>query len=137
MRAIGDTVRGNPISIFQDPFNSSQVATTDVGGVALNIGEWTGLLLNDESFTEGKRELSLGLGQLFESYEDRRNEFELRVELRAVSKAYYDYYVSAIRQLELQGFAFAEPVPIFNNISGGLGNVSGYAPVFSEWVVVR
>ncbi len=138
IRAVGDTTRGNPVPIYQDPFNPSQVTTSDAGGVPLlPVGEWSGLLLDDKNFTEDQRVLSVDLGQSFQSFEDERNKLEIRTELRAVSKAYYDYHLSATRHYQVQGNAFAEPVRIFNNVTGGLGNVSGYVAAYSPWVVVR
>lgn len=50
----------------------------------------------------------------------------LEVEVRTVSPDYYWYFVSLARQIETLKDPFAEPVPVFSNINGGLGNFSGY-----------
>jgi len=52
---------------------------------------------------------------------------ELEVEVRTVSPEYYWYFVSLSRQLETLKDPFAEPVPVFTNVDGGLGNFSGYS----------
>lgn len=50
----------------------------------------------------------------------------LEVEIRTVSPEYYWYFVSLQRQVETLKDPFAEPVPVFSNVNGGLGNFSGY-----------
>lgn len=137
IRQRSDTVTINPFPVFRDLLNGGQVSATDIGGVPLFAGEWHGILIEDKNFSDNERVLTLDLGPESLALDTRRDEFELRAELRAVSKAYYDYYLTATRQLEVQGNAFAEPVRIFNNVTGGFGNVSGYVPVYSPWVVVR
>ncbi len=50
----------------------------------------------------------------------------LLIEVRSVTPEYYDYFTSLTRQLISRDDPFAEPIPVFNNIKGGLGNLSGY-----------
>jgi hypothetical protein len=49
-------------------------------------------------------------------------------ELRTITEAYYKYHSSLARQLIVIQDPFAEPVTIYNNIDGGYGNFSGFAP---------
>lgn len=52
---------------------------------------------------------------------------ESRVILRTVSSNYFKYYFSSTQYYRTKGTPLTEPVIIHNNISGGLGNFSGYS----------
>jgi hypothetical protein len=69
--------------------------------------------------------------RVFFSYSSAHNYFP------NVSRAYYDYYVSVVKYLEIRDNAFAQPALIFNNIQDGLGNFSGYRVARSAWIATR
>lgn len=50
----------------------------------------------------------------------------VQVEVRTVSPEYYLYFVSLSRQLQTSQDPFAEPIQVFSNVEGGLGNFSSY-----------
>ena len=56
----------------------------------------------------------------------------VEVEVRTVSPEYYYYFVSVMRQRVTLQDPFAEPVPIYTNIDGGLGNFSSFSSVIYE-----
>ena len=56
----------------------------------------------------------------------------VEVEVRTVSPEYYYYFVSLTRQRITLQDPFAEPVPIFTNIDGGLGNFSSFSTITYE-----
>jgi len=51
---------------------------------------------------------------------------EVVVELRTVSQDYFDYHSSLTRQLSQSDSIVAQPVVLFSNVKGGLGNFSAY-----------
>jgi uncharacterized protein DUF4249 len=56
----------------------------------------------------------------------------VQVEVRTVSPEYYLYFVSLSRQLISSQDPFAEPIQVFSNVDGGLGNFSSYSVTFYE-----
>ncbi len=56
----------------------------------------------------------------------------VQVEVRTISPEYYEYFVSLNRQLVASQDPFAEPIQVFTNINGGLGNFSSYTVTFYE-----
>jgi len=61
------------------------------------------------------------------------NPISIAIELRTVSKEYFDYYSSVFRQINQGSDPFIQPVQIVSNINNGLGIFAGY----SKSVVVR
>lgn len=49
--------------------------------------------------------------------------------LATTDAAYYEYYTTVEKQRDAQGNPFAEPQPVYSNVSGGLGVFAGY-----QWV---
>ncbi len=60
--------------------------------------------------------------------------YELSVEIRTITKSYYDYYVAVIQQKYYGDYPFVTSILIPNNVQGGLGNFSAYTGRKSEWV---
>ncbi|MEM6723576.1 MAG: DUF4249 domain-containing protein [Bacteroidota bacterium] len=58
------------------------------------------------------------------------------IELRSISEAYYRYQRTLMLLDQTQSDPFAEPVSIYNNVEGGLGNFAGYSGFLSERVRV-
>jgi hypothetical protein len=58
-----------------------------------------------------------------ESYWTER--IEIVVELQSISREFY-LYLHSREQNRTSGGFFSEPVPIFNNINGGIGIFAGY-----------
>jgi len=50
----------------------------------------------------------------------------VQVEVRTVSPEYYLYFTSLRRQLITSQDPFAEPIQVYSNVDGGLGNFSAY-----------
>ncbi len=51
---------------------------------------------------------------------------DLYIEVRTVMPDYHHYFVSLARQLISRDDPFAEPIPVYNNIQGGIGNFSAF-----------
>jgi len=85
-----------------------------------------GLLLEDTPFNGKRQRIVLTFQVSLDSRQERLG--PTFAELRSVSKEYYLFYSSLSRQLAGGEVPFAEPVIIFNNISGGQGNFSGFNP---------
>lgn len=60
----------------------------------------------------------------FSSDDEDSLTFQLRI--RKVSEEYYEYRTTSDLQFKVGGNAFAEPIPVFNNIENGFGIFSGY-----------
>ena len=56
----------------------------------------------------------------------------VQVEVRTISPEYYKYFESLSRQLLNSQDPFAEPIQVFSNVDGGLGNFSSYNVVIYE-----
>lgn len=122
-----------PLTMIRD---ESELIETDFNGVLFPGGLNSGILISDAIFTEDKRTfiVKTDLIQIFDR--DFQN-YELSLEVRSVSKNYYDYYISIIEQERTREDIFSQPTYIFNNIEGGLGNFSGYLSAKSNWVSLR
>lgn len=118
------------------PDNDNEVVSSDANGIILNFGANFGLLIDDKTFSNNSRTLLLTLEAAGIAF-NPPGTFELQAEWRQISRAYYTYYVSVVKQLDLRDNAFAQPVLIFNNIQNGLGNFSGYRAARSEWISTR
>lgn len=112
--------------------NDNEIVSSDANGIILNFGTNFGLLIDDKTFTNNSRTLLLTLDSF-----NSPGTIELQAEWRQVSRAYYDYYASVVKQLDTRDNAFAQPALIFNNVVNGLGNFSGYRSVHSEWISAR
>ena len=55
-----------------------------------------------------------------------RDEHEVTLFVRKISKEYYRYKQSMYQQNEVGGDPFAEPVPVYDNIENGLGIFAGF-----------
>lgn len=60
----------------------------------------------------------------------------LYIEVRAVTKDYYNYHTSLARQLISRDDPFAEPIPVYSNIRDGLGNFSGFNKMLYQIPIV-
>ncbi len=114
---------------------------SDANGIFLEYLGSNGLLFDDKLFENGSRQMLLDLEAIPVAFSPpgtfATGIYEIQAELRSVSAAYYDYYASSVRQFELSASPFVEPIRVFNNVQGGLGNFSGYQSTFSDWVVIR
>lgn len=84
-----------------------------------------GLLLKDEGFDGQtiRRELPIEF-----TYLPTRNELgKLFIELRAVSKEYYQYFSTISRQEGVSDTPFSDPVIVYDNINGGQGVFAGFS----------
>lgn len=115
--------------------------TSDANGIFLEYLGSNGLLFDDKLFENGSRRMIIDLEAIPFAFSPpgtfATGIYEIQAELRSVSAAYHDYYASLVRQFELSYSPFVEPVRVFNNIQGGLGNFSGYQSTFSDWVIIR
>jgi len=84
-----------------------------------------GILFKDAVFQKSLQEL------VFEpnfSFDNTKYEpVEIILELRTVSKEYYDYFSSAYRQNSQANVPFSDPTIIFSNVTNGLGVFAGYS----------
>lgn len=91
------------------------------GGFTVTSG---GVLFKDVTFNKSLQEL------VFEpnfSFDNTKHEpVEIIIELRTVSKEYYDYYSSAYRQNSQANVPFSDPTIVFSNVTNGLGVFAGY-----------
>ena len=90
-----------------------------------------GILLSDTYFDGLTRDLLFR--PIFKYNPINEVPVNIRVELRSVSKAYFDYYSSVYKQVNQGSDPFSQPVEIISNIKNGLGVFAGY----SKDVVVR
>ena len=58
------------------------------------------------------------------------------IELRTVSKEYYQFHSSVTRQNKNPGGIFTEPVFIYNNVEGGHGIFAGYSTVIDSLSII-
>ncbi len=130
-----DTPDDKRLMRFYEP-EEQGLFSSDVNGFVTYWGNNLGLLLNDAIFENSRRRMLIDLDVLGLGL-NTSSTFQVQAELRSVSPAYYNYYLSVLRQLELRDSPFSEPTRIFNNVQGGLGNFSGYQSTFSDWVNVR
>jgi hypothetical protein len=56
---------------------------------------------------------------------------KLLIEWRTLSEEFYRYHLSLSRQGNL-ALPFNDPDAVYNNVSGGFGNFSGYSVVYYE-----
>lgn len=122
-------------------YRSDFAVSSDANGIFLEYLGSTGLLFDDKLFENGSRRMLIDLEAIPVAFSPPgtfvTGIFEVQAELRSVSAAYYDYYASSVRQFELSASVFVEPIRVFNNVQGGLGNFSGYQSTFSDWVIIR
>ncbi|MFY0601066.1 MAG: DUF4249 domain-containing protein [Cyclobacteriaceae bacterium] len=57
---------------------------------------------------------------------DNEDSLTFQLRIRKVSEEYYEYRITSDLQFKVDGNAFAEPIPVFNNIENGFGIFSGY-----------
>ncbi len=126
------------IEIPQTSFQEDVVQTEMEGNrVSTDLG---GYVFDDRLFNGGEKSVDViaFLPAFFDDINEQPNYiFEIRAEVRTVSEAYFRYQRSLSLQEETGNSPFAEPVFIFNNVKGGLGNFSGYSPAFSEVLVLE
>lgn len=92
-----------------------------------------GLLLEDEGI-DGQT-IRLDLPVEFK-YRPARDELgKLFIELRAVSKEYYQYFSTISRQDGVSDTPFSDPVIVFDNINGGQGVFAGFSTSSDSLVV--
>jgi hypothetical protein len=101
---------------------SLQIVETIVDDPSENIEvtDWrTGVLLKDAFFNGKKRVLSMKT-----RYPGGSN---FIVELRTLSKDYYDYYITRSLQEASNGDPLSQPINVYSNIENGFGIFAGYA----------
>ena len=84
-----------------------------------------GVLINGKDFDGLKKDLLFQPTFKFDS--NNEDPVSIIVELRTVSKAYFDYYSSVYRQVNQGSDPFIQPVQIVSNIENGLGVFAGYS----------
>jgi hypothetical protein len=116
---------GDTLTNVVDPLGAEQISENLNAEALFQINFNGGVLLKDETF-DGSL-VSLPIRLQFEL--DRSEElFELLyVELRTVSKDYYDFHAAvSLQQEDTRTTPLSEPVIIPTNIRGGLGVFAGY-----------
>ncbi len=109
--------------VFSNQLNTNfQVA--HVGG---------GLLMEDES--QDGQTIRLTLPVEFTYLPDRDELGKLFIELRAVSKEYYQYFSTISRQNGVSDSPYADPVIVYDNINGGQGVFAGFSTSSDSLVV--
>lgn len=109
--------------VFSNQLNTNfQVA--HVGG---------GLLMEDES--QDGQTIRLTLPVEFTYLPDRNELGKLFIELRAVSKEYYQYFSTISRQNGVSDSPYADPVIVYDNINGGQGVFAGFSTSSDSLVV--
>ena len=93
-----------------------------------SIRDSEGLLLSDLEFNQGSRNVELKvLSQSYNGTVGNSDEvFAFVVELRSVSKAYFEFERTKAEQLNQQNAGAFFPVDVESNVEGGLGIFSGY-----------
>lgn len=128
--------KGKPVEEqVQVNLNGEGVVDADANGVGFSGGINSGILYSPEVFSAPSNTRLLVLQD--PKFGLTGFEYEIRAELRTVSKSYYEYYVSVIQQKEKLNDRFSTPTLIFNNVQGGLGNLSAYTARKSGWVEVK
>lgn len=84
-----------------------------------------GILFNDLAFQNSLQELVFQPS--FRFTENRHTPIKIIMELRTVSKEYYNYYNSVYRQTSQDNVPFSDPTIIHSNIDNGLGVFAGYS----------
>jgi hypothetical protein len=79
------------------------------------------LLFSNIVSGEGNIDFQFFLSKYFFAYEKNKSYGNITFVLHRVSDSYYKYYISSIKQSNVSGNPFAEPVQVFNNIENGLG----------------
>lgn len=91
----------------------------------------SGAMFTDELFSaKGEYEVSLYTYAYSDGYDSTMKAYvfdELRVDLKSVSKPYYNYVLSYQKYQMSNGNPFAEPVQVYNNIKNGYGIFAGYS----------
>ena len=75
-----------------------------------------------------------GRSIMCEDWSYRTERIEIVVELQSISREFY-LYLHSREQNRTSGGFFSEPVPIFNNINGGIGIFAGYTSSAHRFVV--
>ncbi|MEM7104900.1 MAG: DUF4249 family protein [Bacteroidota bacterium] len=92
-----------------------------------------GLIFENSSFIDENKELLIGFVGIQPSSDGNDGRYyDVRVEIRSISEAYFLYQRSLKLQDMTQSDPFAEPVFVFNNIEKGLGNFAGYSSLLSD-----
>lgn len=95
------------------------------------------LIFEDKFFANRSYEINLEfyLG-LFTPFEGFDPEAVLTIELRKVSKAYFNYYNSALLQDWISDDPFSQPVQVFSNVENGFGIFGSYVSTRIEVPIV-
>ncbi len=94
------------------------------------VGLGDGLLLSDKLFDGSTVGLNFTSNLTFISCRELCKHYEARLEIRKVSKDFFEYKKSYYQQREVRGNALAEPVPVYTNIKNGFGIFAGYQSSF-------
>ena len=84
-----------------------------------------GILLSDNHFDGLTRDLLFR--PIFKFNPTTEVPVKIKVELRSVSKDYYDFYSSVYKQVNQGSDPFSQPVEIISNIKNGHGIFAGYS----------
>ncbi len=109
------------------PFEFSD--NNDANEILANVSG--GLLLEDNPLNGN---YSFGLG--YEINPVTESLGKVFIELRTVSKEYYQFHSSVTRQKNSPGGVLTEPVFIYNNIEGGHGIFAGYSSVMDSLSII-
>ena len=83
---------------------------------------FNGVIFSDESFREQSNLMELQMN--FEK--ETQTFYEVQIETRSVSQAYFYYYRDLIQTINNSGNPFNDLNNFYNNIENGLGNYSGF-----------
>lgn len=108
----------------------------DTNGIAFEGGLNSGILYKPDVWGSNSTKRIIELEFLSMSFSPNI-QYELRAEIRTISKSYYDYYVAVIQQRYFLDYPFVTSILIPNNVQGGLGNFSGFTSRSSDWVDLR
>lgn len=84
-----------------------------------------GILISDRQFDGMTRDLLFR--PTFKFNPLNQQPINLKVELKSVSKAYFDYYSSVFKQVSQGSDPFTQPVEVISNIKNGHGIFAGYS----------
>ncbi len=88
-------------------------------------GNLNGILLDNEQFSNQMKAIRFATEN--EQPNSNNSFLESRVIVRSVSASYFDFYYNTSQYHRTKSIPLTEPVIIHNNITGGIGNFSGFS----------
>lgn len=121
---IVDLTNGN---LDGDTATLASVAYSSIDTDLVNLRNVTddGILIDGKNFDGLTKDLLFR--PIFEFNPNTETPSRIKIELRSVSKEYFDYYSSVYRQINQGSDPFIQPAQIVSNINNGLGIFAGYS----------